>query len=539
MRFGEHLVLKNMVTAEAIAEAIAVQRYKKAPLGRLLRELGHIDQNTLNLELSSFLKLKLKEPLPEILARLSTAAIIPEVSSWLYAQGLIAIGSEGRILHAVSDRFQDEIIENFEKKWRWRLDVKIVEAHIYEYLRNQTGSASGKESQSHLVLAEKVTDDLKLKSDNPYARLFRECIETAKQRSISDVHIEPKADSLEIRFRIHGDLVTWKALEKEHRDAFITKVKWLTNLDLSISGKPQDARATYYELKLNLRVNALPSRHGDKIVLRLLDQEREFRIDESGLQPKPLEDLRAAAELKNGLIIISGPTGSGKTTTLYGLINSLDHKTKNITTLEDPSEYELFGVTQTEISRHLSFAAALRALMRQDPDVILLGEIRDEETAKLSFKIANTGHLVISTLHANGAIESIERLKTLGVDDFSVSSSLRFTGAQRLVKKLCEHCSVPVITGATRPSYLEKLKPMEETLQEKPKFRTRNIEGCEKCIGGISGRIPILEYASGEGVAAYLNGKSRKECLQTSLQEAAFSLAAQGLIDLEEAFHVA
>lgn len=539
MRFGEHLVFKNTVTAEAIAEAIAVQRYKKAPLGRLLRELGHIDQNTLNLELSSFLKLKLKEPLPEILARLSTAAIIPEVNDWLHGQGLIPIGAEGRILHAVSDRFQDEIIESFEKKWRWRLDVKIVEAHIYEYLRNQTGSRSEKDAQGRLVLSEKITDDLKIKSDNPYARLYKECIETAKKQSISDIHIEPKADSLEIRFRIHGDLVTWKALEKEHRDAFITKVKWLTNLDLSISGKPQDARATYYDLKLNLRVNALPSRHGDKIVLRLLDQEREFRIEESGLQSKPLSDLKNAAEVKNGLIIISGPTGSGKTTTLYGLINSLDHKTKNITTLEDPSEYELFGVTQTEISRHLTFASALRALMRQDPDVILLGEIRDEETAKLSFKIANTGHLVISTLHANGAVESIERLRALGVDDFSITSSLRFTGAQRLVKKLCEHCSIPVITGAARPSYLEKLKPYEETLQEKPKFRERNMGGCDKCIGGINGRIPILEYTDGEGVAAYLKGKPRKECLETSLQEAAFSLAVQGLIDLEEAFHVA
>ncbi|MCX6125182.1 MAG: ATPase, T2SS/T4P/T4SS family, partial [Proteobacteria bacterium] len=280
-------------------------------------------------------------------------------------------------------------------------------------------------------------------------------------------------------------------------------------------------------------------RHGDKIVLRLLDQERQFRIEESGLQQEALSNLKSASEQKNGLIIISGPTGSGKTTTLYGLINSLDHKTKNITTLEDPSEYELFGVTQTEISRHLTFASALRALMRQDPDVILLGEIRDEETAKLSFKIANTGHLVISTLHANGAIESIERLKALGVDDFSISSSLRFTGAQRLVKKLCEHCSIPVITEAESPYYLEKLRAIRERELVKPKYRTRNPNGCDRCKGGINGRIPILEYAGSEGVAAYLKGSPRKECLQTSLQDAAFNLAAQGLIDLEEAFHVA
>ncbi|MCX6125329.1 MAG: hypothetical protein NTV34_11380 [Proteobacteria bacterium] len=227
MRIGEHLVLKNIVTAEAIAEAIVVQRYKKVPLGRLLRDLGHIDQNTLNLELSSFLKLKLREPLPDILARLPTGAIIPEVNEWLHGQGLVPLGTDGRILHVVSDRYQDEITETFENKWRWRLDVKIVEAHIYEYLKSQTGLHSKKDDQGRLVLSEKITDDLKLKSDNPYTRLYKECIETAKKQCISDIHIEPKAESLEIRFRVHGDLVTWKALEKEHRDAFITKVKWL------------------------------------------------------------------------------------------------------------------------------------------------------------------------------------------------------------------------------------------------------------------------------------------------------------------------
>lgn len=538
MRFGEHLVLKNIVTPEAIAEAIAVQRYKKAPLGRLLRELGHIDQNALNLALSSFLKLKMREPLPEILASVSTSAVTPDVTEWLHEHGLIPLSTEGRTLRVVSDRFQDELIENFEKKWRWKLEVKIVEAHVLEYLKNQAGAVSKKSAQDRLVLSEKLTDDQKLKSDNPYVRLYAECIETAKKRFISDVHIEPKADSLLIRFRIHGDLVAWKTLEKEHRDAFISKAKWLTNLDLSISGRPQDARVTYYDQKLNLRISAMPTRHGDKIVLRLLDQEKSFCIEKSGLDESSLSDLKAASELKNGLIIISGPTGSGKTTTLYGLISSLDHQTKNITTLEDPSEYELPGITQTEISRYLTFPDALRALMRQDPDVILLGEIRDEETAKLSFKMANTGHLVISTLHSNGAIESVERLKNLGVDEFSISSSLRFTGAQRLVKKLCEHCAKPT-SESELAKYRSQLDGLLETLAGKPEFKMKNPEGCASCTSGISRQLPVLEYADGNAVSAYLGGVPRNECLKTTLRQAAFNLAAKGVVELKEVFHVA
>jgi protein transport protein HofB len=324
-------------------------------------------------------------------------------------------------------------------------------------------------------------------------------------------------------------------LGKEHREALINKVKWLTNLDLSISGRPQDGRATYYGLHLNLRVNAIPTRHGDKIVIRILDQDKEFDIHKSGLPENVVEDLIRIANLPNGLLIISGPTGSGKTTTLYGLINSLDHERRNITTLEDPSEYELQGVTQTEIGKNLSFASALKALLRQDPDVILLGEIRDEETARLSFKIANTGHLVITTLHSNGAIESIERLKTMGIDPFSIESCLRLTGAQRLVKKLCPSCSTSVSRKHLSQDE-ESLGPLEEKLG-RGNYRQKNNEGCDKCTKGIIGRLPVLEYATHDEIHSYFKGSARS--LRTSLKEATFKHALEGRVDIHEALSVA
>ena len=533
MKFGEFLVEHGLVSVDAVDEALSLQRYRKTKLGRLLRDLGVISQETLNTVLIQFLRARNSESVASLLAKVSIADIPPDMSSWLVSRSLVATQIDSFAVQAITTEVHDEVIEAFEREFGLKLLVGMVEPHVFDYLKKAGGKNSGYKKDQDFSVSEKFTDDQKINVDHPYVKLYRECIVIAKRNGISDVHIEPKADSVQIRFRVHGDLETWKTLNKEHRDSVISKVKWLTNLDLSVSGKPQDARATYYSLKLNLRINALPSRHGDKIVLRLLDQEKEFCIEKSGLDHDSLSELRRASDLKNGLIIISGPTGSGKTTTLYGLIHSLDHRRKNVTTLEDPSEYELPGVTQTEISNHLTFASALRALMRQDPDVILLGEIRDEETAKLSFKIANTGHLVISTLHANGAIESIERLKHLGVDEFSIGSCLRFTGAQRLVKKICPACNLPELCARAEECIAEMgIKTAAEN------FFRRNPDGCPECTHGITGRLPVLEYATAAGVASYLKKNESEGCLKTSLREAAFKLAEKGLTDLEEVMHV-
>ena len=533
MRFGEFLVANKLLDQSAVDEGLSIQRYKKALLGRTLRDLGFIDQRSLNQILTGYLKPELILDASELGSHFEKSTASDEVKKWSWERDVIPFSEATGGIEFLATDFRDEIIEEGERMFPCLIKLSTVSEEIFQYAK-KLAFKDLKESlpRSRLTLSQTVTDDAKIAGESPYVRLYRECIETAKRESVSDIHFEPKPDSIQIRFRLHGDLMLWKVLTKEHRDALISKVKWLTNLDLSVSGRPQDSRATYYDLNLNLRVNAIPSRHGDKIVIRILDQDKKFDIDKVGLTKEAVLDLKRVANFSNGLIIISGPTGSGKTTTLYGLINSLDHFRKNITTLEDPSEYELSGVTQKEIGKHLTFPLALKALLRQDPDVILLGEIRDEETAKLSFKIANTGHLVITTLHSNGALESIERLKTMGVDDFSIESCIRMTGAQRLLQALCPRCSTEL---RTLNGIAETLAPLEKKFG-KGCYRMKNGGGCEQCIKGICGRVPILEYALSEEVGPYV--REKKKCLRISLTDAAFKLAKEGGVDVRDALQV-
>ncbi len=523
MRFGEFLIANGFLERSAIEEGLSTQRYKKLPLGRTLRDLGFLDQKNLNQYLSIYLVPDLILDATEIAEKVTQAKISEDIRSWCERKNIIPFSES----HFLSTEFCDDVVEEAEKLWGCPILLSTVSEELFRYATTFLPK-NGKQKDAKLTLSQRVTDDEKLEGENPYTRLYRECIETAKKESVSDIHIEPKPDSIQIRFRLHGVLFPWKVLAKEHRDALINKVKWLTNMDLSLSGRPQDSRVTYYGKNLNLRVNAIPTRHGDKIVIRLLDQDKEFDVHKVGLPEAVVSDLKKIANLPNGLLIISGPTGSGKTTTLYGLVNSLDHKQKNITTLEDPSEYELKGVTQTEVGKNLSFANALKAFLRQDPDVIFLGEIRDEETARLSFKIANTGHLVITTLHSNGALESIERLKAMGIDDLSIESTLRMSGAQRLIQELCPHCSKPYEGSELR----ESLRLLEEKFGKSKEYRVKCDEGCDKCIKGIKGRLPILEYALTEEISSYLRGNKR--ALQTSLMEAAFKLAKEGRVDIHE-----
>ena len=363
-----------------------------------------------------------------------------------------------------------------------------------------------------------ISDDQKIQGVDPYTSLFRDTVLTAKNMQASDIHIQPTREGVDIRLRVNGDLITWKQLGVEHQRPFINEVKRLTNLCIAISGKAQDGRISYQDWQLDLRTSLLPSQYGEKIVLRLLDLTRKFDLSSLGFDPQTNSDLREALHAKNGVLIISGPTGSGKTTTLYTLLCAVDRYSKNVITLEDPIEYGIPGLTQVQVSKKLSFADALRSVLRQDPDVILVGEIRDAETADLCIKAAATGHFVLSTLHANSAAEVITRLTNLGIDIHILKSVLRFSAAQRLVKKLCPHCSA----------------------QNTPKegFRRRSIHGCEHCHQGIIGRLPVLEYMKSKHIADYLSDLKRDPLLAVSLREAALKRAEKGEVDYDEAFYM-
>jgi type II secretory ATPase GspE/PulE/Tfp pilus assembly ATPase PilB-like protein len=331
----------------------------------------------------------------------------------------------------------------------------------------------------------------------------------------------------------------WKRLALNHRRPFLNEVKNQANLSIAVSGRPQDGRAHIDDLLLDLRVNLLPMLHGEKIVLRLLDLTREFRLDALGIHDEAMEALKDVAQFKNGVVLISGPTGSGKTTTLYSLLCSLDARAKNIVTLEDPVEYGIEGLNQVPIDRKVSFAGALRAVLRQDPDVILVGEIRDEETAALAFKAAATGHLVLSTIHANGAAEVIDRLVNLGVDRLTIATNLRLSAAQRLVRTLCLRCSRPANESALERLGQRFLSNATDRVLA-GHFRVPGGVACTECRKGYVGRVPILEVMTQDDVTKYLSGGHTKgECLSHSIDDACLHHAALGQIDVREVGHVA
>ena len=373
---------------------------------------------------------------------------------------------------------------------------------------------------SQLTIEHKETSEEKIANSAPYTSLFRDALKEAHRLSASDIHIEPTADGLQIRIRVNGDLYTHKILSSDHRQSFIQEVKRLSNISIAISNRPQDSRLTLPSWKLVLRVNSTPTLYGEKVVLRLLDMTTDFDLETVNLSDDVVSDLKEAAKEKNGVIIVSGPTGSGKTRTLFSLLNSLDKERMNIVSLEDPIEYTFKGINQIEIKDPLTFADGLRAILRQDPDVILVGEIRDFETADLCFKAAATGHLVISTLHANSATKVIERLKNMGVEQYMINSNLKFSAAQRLVKKLCSNCST-----TTKKKDIENIKA-DLKLEN---LRKQNDDGCNECKHGISGRIPVMEYLT----KSELNKTDSLLPKKTIAQEL-LNKANNGLVDYKE-----
>lgn len=349
------------------------------------------------------------------------------------------------------------------------------------------------------LIIEKTSQEKAL-GQGPYTSFFRDCVLTANESGASDIHIEPNEKGIAIRLRIDGDLILWKSLSRDRRETLIYEIKRLTNLSIETNNKPLDARVSYPDWQLNLRANSLPTIYGEKIVLRLLRTDRDFQLRKCGFNEDMIVVFLEAIREPNGVIIISGPTGSGKTSTLYALLQELNSPARNIVTLEDPVEYTIPGMNQVEITKDLKFADGLRSILRQDPDVILVGEIRDEETAAMAFKASSTGHLVFSTIHANDATQVIHRLKVLGIDEDMIQSNLRLSMAQRLVKLLCPHCGL--MPSPEKLTFIyKKIKTCGIDIKtDHLKLVERNPAGCNHCSKsaisnpGIIGRHPIAEF---------------------------------------------
>ena len=327
--------------------------------------------------------------------------------------------------------------------------------------------------------------------DAPAVKVFNQLLETGVSLKASDIHLDQTEHHVLVRYRIDGVLRSERPLPKLLMNSLVARIKIMAGVNVTESRLPQDGRISTNILgkKVNLRVSTLPTVHGEKVVIRILDRSNVFnKVSDIGLEDDTLKDYQALIKQPSGLILLTGPTGSGKTSTLYGSINELNTVDSNIITIEDPVEYQLEGINQVQVNSPigLTFAAGLRSILRQDPNIIMVGEIRDRETAENSVRAALTGHLVFSTLHTNSAIEAVPRLLDMGVESYLIVSSLSGVMAQRLVKKVCKDCAT------TRPA----------TLVEKDIFERRHqtIEhitygkGCDACRQtGYRGRMAIHE----------------------------------------------
>lgn len=390
----------------------------------------------------------------------------------------------------------------------------------------------------------KAEDLLEKQDDAPIIRLLNALLSEAIKECASDVHIETFEDHVTIRFRVDGILREVLEPPRVLAPLIISRIKVMARLDIAEKRLPQDGRITLRigGRAVDVRVSTMPTNHGERAVLRLLDkQSAHLDLAELGMEPKTLNLLQHLITRPHGIILVTGPTGSGKTTTLYAGLTLLNDKKRNILTVEDPIEYDLVGIGQTQVSSkiNMTFAKGLRAILRQDPDVVMVGEIRDLETAQIAIQASLTGHLVLSTLHTNSAIGAITRLDDMGVEPFLLASSVTGVLAQRLMRLLCQHCKKPMTATASECALLNISAGTPPTLYQ--------AGGCERCrFTGYSGRSGVYELIAIDDKLRNMihDGASEQEMrkyarsLFPSLRQDGYRCVLRGVTTLEEILRV-
>ncbi len=375
-----------------------------------------------------------------------------------------------------------------------------------------------------------------IEEDAPVTKIVATILRYAVDGNASDIHVEPTELKIIVRFRVDGILTTSLELPKNVHMAVVARIKILSSMRLDERRKPQDGRfsATFDGRKIDFRVSVLPTNHGEKVVMRILDNEKGVRsLEEAGISPHLLKIVRNAIKEPYGIILISGPTGSGKSTTLYAMLSEVDRLTKNVLSLEDPVEYNIEGVSQSQVRPEIgyTFANGLRAALRQDPDIIMVGEIRDKETAQLAIQAALTGHLVLSTIHTNNSIGVIPRLIDMGIDPYLIAPTLKLAIAQRLARRICPGSGrEEEINSSTEIMIEEAFKTLPQKYQERiPKNRTIIYpEPAPGCATGLRGRVAVME-------AFEVNEEIQELILREASEDQIFQVARRhGFMSMKE-----
>ncbi|KPU28063.1 type II secretion system protein E [Caloranaerobacter sp. TR13] len=495
IRLGELLISAKKITEEQLKSALEEQKKTGKKLGELLVEKGYIKEE----EIIEVLEYQLGIPhmdLDKYFIDPEIPKIIPEKLARRHT--LIPIRKEGnKLIVAMADPLNIFAIDDI--KIATGLDIEPV-ISTRKNILNAIEQYYGKE------IAEKAVEDFKKQynvddingideeiitqiNNAPVVRLINSIIKQAVNSRASDIHIEPFENRLRIRFRIDGQLQEIMTPSISTHSAIVTRIKIMGKMNIAEKRIPQDGRVEINidGREIDLRISTMPTVYGEKVVIRLLDRGSFLLSKEQlGFIKDNLLRFNKIIKNPNGIILITGPTGSGKTTTLYALLRELNSMDKNIITLEDPVEYKLDGINQVQINNKagLTFATGLRSILRQDPDIIMVGEIRDEETARLAVRAAITGHLVISTMHTNDASSTVARLIDMGIESYLISSSLVGVISQRLVRKICDNCKISYIP--------DKIEIKSLNIDENTKlFRGK---GCSQCYNtGYKGRTAIHE----------------------------------------------
>lgn len=461
----------------------------------------------------------------------------------------------------ISPKDFDDLMQNYQG-----MSTKVGDA-LDEYKMAEAGPMTGgggkKKADEKAPSEEKIVDlnsdefkptgglSAAVTEDAPISKVVGVILQYAVEGNASDVHIEHLGEKVRVRFRIDGVLYTSLILPVNVFDAVIARVKVLSNLKLDEKRKPQDGRfsATLGERKIDFRVSTFPAYYGEKIVMRILDPEKNKKgLDTVGFNPEQMAKVRAALGKPYGIILLTGPTGSGKTTTLYAMLGELDRETKNVVSLEDPVEYNIAGVSQSQVRPEIgyTFANGLRSILRQDPDIILVGEIRDGETAKLAIQAALTGHLVLSTIHTNTAAGAIPRLIDMGVDPYLIAPTLIMSIGQRLSRTLCPTSKKELpIDGAIKQLIDKQFSDLPDEFKKKlPKItKLYEAQPSAECPSGTKGRIGVFEILEVDRdiertilekpVEPEITAVARKKGM-TYIKEDALMKSAQGLIPFSE-----
>ena len=549
-RLGERLIATGLITQDQLNSALKEQKKTGETLGKLLQRLGYVSEEAVLSLLAEQAGVE-KISLDGYPAEPESLRLVAE--SFARAHKVVPLFTKDNCLTvAIADPFDIMAISEIERLTSLLVDAKAATGtDILKTIdRFYGGSGRGhpgvvEDISSRDAKPPEEAEDLAVVA--PVVQLVNQAIIRAVKEGATDIHLEPKEKELRSRFRIDGILHEGPTFPKNLQAAITTRIKIMANLNISESRLPQDGKIIFPVDKkhIDLRVSTLPNIFGENIALRILDKEKlVLGLEQLGFSPHNLSVFRDSILKSHGIILVCGPTGSGKTTTLYSALSYVNSKEKNIVTLEDPVEYELPELCQSQINlkQGFTFAGGLRAILRQDPDIILVGEMRDAETVEAAIRAAITGHLVFSTLHTNDAVGAIARLLDMGVEPYLLSSSLVAILGQRLVRCICPACK-------------ERVRPEEDLLKmvgmdEKSKgLLFYQGKGCDRCYGtGYRDRIGIFEILPVSSFLASLIAKGTdsqtlknraKEEGMTTMMEDGLQKAVEGVTTLEEVVRVA